>query len=367
VRRAPTPEEARRHLAAIAREPRPAGGAAERAAREHCAAALREIGFEVREAPFEYSALPGRWATPLAGALSIAALMGAGHVGYRGAPLLSLAILAAVGVPVAAGAAWLARRGVLALPWMRERSRNLVATRGAEAPRAWLVAHLDSKSQPVPIGVRALGIALTVVAWLAAAAVAALQLAGRDVSGAWPFVSAIGALAGLPVAASVVRARSPGALDDASGVATVLLAAAALAPAHPVGVLLTSAEELGLAGARAWAVGAPPAVAVNVDGVDDAGATRVMWTGRRPARLAEALLRAAAAAGEPARAARLLPGILADGVALADAGWEAVTVSRGTARTVARIHTPRDAVEAIRGEGIAATAALIAAAIPELT
>jgi hypothetical protein len=62
-----------------------------------------------------------------------------------------------------------------------------------------------------------------------------------------------------------------------------------------------------------------------------------------------------------ARARRLLPGILVDAVALADAGWRAVTVSRGSLATLARIHTAADALPRLRGDGVAAAAALLAA------
>jgi hypothetical protein len=359
----PLAAEARRLLALLAARPRPAGGADEAAARAHCASALRAAGFRVREEAFAYSQAPGRLATPVAGTVSMLALAAAGHVGWRGSPEGALAVLAAAGLPLALGSAWLVRRGVLALPWMRAESVNLVAVRGEGEPSVWLMAHLDSKSQPVPIGARALGIALTALAWTAAIVVAVAQMAGAPVGGLWPWVSGVGVLAGVPVALSVVRARSRGALDDASGVATVLLAALAAPPSLPLGVALTSAEELGLAGARAWVAGRPAGTAVNVDGVDDAGQTRLMWTGRRPDRLLGTLLGSASRLGIGARASRLLPGILADGVALADAGWEVVTLSRGTARTVARIHTPADEPSRISGEGIAESALLIVEAL----
>jgi hypothetical protein len=70
---------------------------------------------------------------------------------------------------------------------------------------------------------------------------------------------------------SVVGQRSAGALDNASGVAAVLDAAAALSPALPIGVLIADAEELSLAGARAWARSRPAGVALNCDSVDDDG------------------------------------------------------------------------------------------------
>src|SRR5829696_9686031 len=59
----------RSHLEILAHAPRSAGSADERTAREHCARALRALGYDVVIEPFEYSALPGRYGTPIAGAI----------------------------------------------------------------------------------------------------------------------------------------------------------------------------------------------------------------------------------------------------------------------------------------------------------
>jgi hypothetical protein len=48
---------------------------------------------------------------------------------------------------------------------------------------------------------------------------------------------------------------------------------------------------------------------------------------------------------------------------LGDAGWHVVTVSRGTLGTVARIHTARDSLAYLTGEGVALTASVIRGAI----
>ena len=252
---------------------------------------------------------------------------------------------------------WLGRHGVLSLRWMRAQSVNLVATRGE--PTIWLVAHLDSKSQPVPILLRALGVMGLIISIVAGLIVSLLQLTGANVAALWPWIASVGIVSALPVSASVVQARSPGALDDASGVGTVLMVAQSLPPHVPLGVALTSAEELGLAGARAWVRGRAPVQAINVDGVDDSGSMRLTWTRRRPSRLIDRLTRAAANARLAARAGRLLPGALVDGVALADAGWDVVTVSRGTLGTVARIHLPGDSLARLDGDGMALAASVI--------
>jgi hypothetical protein len=356
-------DAARRHLAALAAEPRPAGGPAETRAREYCARILRELGFVVREEPFAYSSFPGRFATPAAGVVYILLLAAAGHFGWRGSAAIALAVLVG-GALVIGMAIRLAMRGVLDLPWARRTSVNLVAERGS--PAVWLVAHLDSKSQPVPIGVRAAGITLMTLVMLGALATAALELAGLSVEEVWPWLLGIGALAAVPVALSVVGERSAGALDNASGVAAVLLAAELLPRDRAVGVLLTSAEELGLAGARAWARAHPPGLAINFDGLDDVGALRFWHGGAAPQRLLELLTTAAHGLADRPRIGSVPLGILVDGVALADGGWTVVTLSRGNWRTVARIHTPRDTVAHLTGGGVAEGATVAARAVDGL-
>lgn len=280
----------------------------------------------------------------------------------------ALVVLLVGALALAACGWWVARAGVLDLPWMRTEGVNLLASRGTDggAPRVWLVAHLDSKSQPVPMLWRVAGITGLAVVWMALIVVAAVAtFGGPPWSGAWMPLGAAGALAALPVMASVVGASSPGAVDDASGVATVLLAAERLSPDVPIGVALTSAEELGMAGARALGRTRAPAIALNVDGVDDRGMPLCMRHVGGPRAIA-GVRRAAAALGIRVRVRPTIPGVLTDGVALADAGWSAVTLSRGTLATLARVHRRADNVDALRGDGVEEMARLLAAAAREI-
>ena len=362
----------------LAAWPRGTGSTSERRAREACAARLATAGFTVREAPFRYSSFPGRWATPLAGLLLLGTVAGTGHLGYHGSPRLAVACmalgLATIGVFAWSSATW----GVLHAPLMRRIGVNLVATRGVGRPPVWLVAHLDSKSQPIPIGVRAAAIVLGGLACVVLLALALGRAAGAGWAahvggGAWIAATIAGALAALPVVATTVGDGSPGALDNASGVVSVVLAAESMPSNAAVGVLLTSAEELGLAGARAWVRSAqradtlawrmvgPPPVAINCDGVDDLGRLTVM-RGRRGKALAAALERAARAEGVHPRIRGLIPGVLVDAVAFVEGGWEAVTVSRGTMATLLRIHRPSDTAERLSGEGMAEAARVMARA-----
>ncbi|HYD51121.1 MAG TPA: M28 family peptidase [Gemmatimonadaceae bacterium] len=348
--------------------PRPAGGDAEAAARAYCHEQLASLGFDVVERPFTYSTIPGRWATSGAGILSFASLGAAALLGRSGRPGFAAALLMAVLFLLALGGAWLARHGTTRLSTGRASAVNLEARPApygqALEPTVWLVAHLDSKSQPVPMLLRAGGITLTGLAWLAMLVLSIVAMTRGGDAMPWGTLGIVGMLAALPVAASTVGARSAGALDNASGVASVLAAAARVPRSLPVGVLLTSAEELGLAGARAWiASGGAPARAciLNCDGVDDEGALVLMYSGRRPAALLDAAASAAHAEGLEARPRRLLTGVLVDAVAFADAGHQALTVSRGTPRTLARIHRPSDDLAHLAGTGVAEAARLLAA------
>ncbi|MEO8878809.1 MAG: M28 family peptidase [Gemmatimonadaceae bacterium] len=368
------------HLAAIAEAPRPAGGGAERAAREHCARALRAIGFVVETQDFVYSTFPGRWGTPIGGAFMIVMFLAAGHLGSQANPRAAVVLLIAGALALGVFARSMGGDAVLDFRHARARSTNLVATRGA--PTLWLVAHLDSKSQPVPIAARALGVMVSIAMWIAAAALAFVQLYVPVALGLWIAVTLLGVLASIPVALSIVGARSPGALDDASGVVTVLRTAELLARDKPLGVLLTSAEELGLAGARAWAresaskargllgaldsatksrVGATGSSThlgvLNIDGVDDFGGLRLIYSGASPRALLGLL-----GVDWPAPT-RFPPGVLMDGVALADVGWEVLNISKGSWRTVSRIHTRGDDLAQLTGCGAEEVATLLAGAI----
>ena len=350
-------------LRQVAAEPRPAGSEAEDRVRQFARGRLEGAGFTVSEEWFGYSAFPGMWATPAGGAGTAMTLAIAAVLGAHGHPAAALAVLVASAVLLGVGALWMARRGVLDLPLLRAEGVNLVARRGA--PRVWLVAHLDTKSQPVPMLLRVAGVVVAALVWVVLTVVAVRAVAGADVPAAWRTLGIAGVLAALPVMASVVGARSAGAVDDGSGVATVLLAVSRLAPELPVGVLLTTAEELGMAGARAFARLRAPAIAINVDGVDDRGPVICMRHGRG-ARARVGVAHGAASVGTRVRDTPTIPGLLTDGVALADAGWNAVTLSRATIGTLARIHRGADDVERMRGTGVEAMARLVAAAAREI-
>ena len=360
----PRPDAASIHLARLGAGARPAGSARAANARAYCADILGRGGFEIREQAFEYSAFPGALGAPLTGVLipllatiawSTSTRVDHTAVWWSGVVIVFV-IAALVG-------RHLGGDGVLDLGLMRRAGVNLEAVRGQAEPVVWLVAHLDSKWQPVPMLGRVAGVALLVVGIIAVLVEAAL---GAHAS--WPLV--IVWLGGAPLIASFVGTRNHGTVDNASGVAAVLEAAELLGQdIADVGVLITDAEELALAGALAWArahanVGA--GFCLNCDGIDDVGLLTVMRHRGPPNDLPERFVRAARDLGEPLRVIRLLPGVLTDSVALAAAGWRTVTLSRGTLRTLGRIHTSRDTLDTMRGTGIGDAARLLARVAEDL-
>lgn len=372
---------ARAHLVALAHEPRPAGGAAEARARAYAAGVLTRAGYAVREAPFSYSALVGRYGAPLLGAASASVLLAAAYAGVQDRPAVGGAAMLITLGALAAGIGWGSDRGVRGLRALRRDGVNLVAeppARDGDAPPSvWLVAHLDSKSQPVAMALRVAGAAALAAAWTFALGLSSAHalgwIDGATAQPLWPVVALVAVLGAIPVMLSVVGGRSAGALDNASGVAAVLLAAEELAASAavrddgtaarraPVGVLLTSAEELALAGARAWVHawaqdGRAPGVALNCDGVDDRGRVAVLRVGGTP----RALLAEARRAAPGARVRRMPPGVLMDAVAFDAAEWAALTVSRGTWGSLARVHTRRDTLDRLRGDGVPEAAGVLA-------
>jgi len=341
-------QEALAHLHAIAR-PRAAGSIEESDARAYCKAQLESNGFSVTEEPFEFSAAVGRWAVPVAGGVSFVVLAGAASlvtVGVNGR-LLGVLLLVVLSLS-ALGGWWASTRGVLSLPLARQRSVNLVARRGT--PGIWLVAHLDTKSQPIPSLVRAAAFVLMAGAMLIVGVGGVFGLIDA-LPRAFAMLALLGGAGAVVLSLSSVGNESPGGADNATGLATLLLVAARLHPERALGVLLTSAEELGLAGARAWVAGREHGRAINVDTVDDQGRVRCMTHGAASLVLARELRSIAGNELPGFAVGPLIPGILTDGVALAAAGWSVVTLSRGTVGTLARIHRPSDSVVRLTGEG----------------
>lgn len=352
-------------LSRLSRSPRISGSDAEADARRFCRMQLENSGFTCRETTFDYSQWPGKWGPPVAAGAQLVTILIVARMARNGDPMTGFAFGATLLVALVLLSRSARRTWTSAFPFLRASGVNLEGSRGT--PSVWLVAHIDTKSQTVPMLYRIASVVLLNVLTAAAFGLALLQATGATTARSyWLVVSLLAGLAAMPSLLCVVRNDSPGAVDNASGVAAVLFAAEQVAPEQSLGVLITSGEELGLAGAREWAKSlSAGARVVNCDTIDDSGTWLCMYTGSRPplALLAETIARRS---GLNLRVTRLIPGILADSVAFSDRGFESVTLSRGSLATLARIHTRRDNSAALTGSSIGNAAALMAALTTEL-
>src|SRR5439155_144652 len=129
---------------------------------------------------------------------------------------------------------------------------NVIAVRPRARVAVWLVAHYDSKGQPLSMATRLVAAALAILGGLELLALAVRALLGPLHAGMPDVLVGAAGVAGiLLLAANGVTNHSPGAVDNAAGVVAVLATLDALPPEAGVGVLLPDAEEYGLLGARA--------------------------------------------------------------------------------------------------------------------
>ena len=360
-------ERAKSLIDDLARTPRFAGSAEEAHARVQIRAELERAGFMCREIEFEYSQWLGRWGPPVVSILLALIVFAAGTLTLRGALYTAPAVVVAMYAAVRLSTDTIRRGWILDFPWLRTRAKNLEAKRGQ--PRVWLIAHVDSKSQTMPMLLRILGaVALQLSGALVFAGALAFLKWGEGVRPLIVTAQLLAAFGAIGAGLCFVTNRSPGAVDNASGVAAVTLAAQSGNAPHDLGVLITSGEELGLAGALAWGRAAlVPVRVLNCDTIDEVGEFRCMYTGRQPMPLTLATQTVAKRLGDDLKTGHVIPGLLADSIAFAVSGWPAITLSRGTLATLARIHTTRDNSAALTGEGTARASLLLSAIAKELS
>ena len=329
-------------------------------------ARMSALGFQVHEFPFTFSTIPGRFAVTLCGALFLIGTLASAWLLHQEHPGVALVVLLLVLLICGIVAAITPLLGDV-LPWHKVAASNLLAKKPNSRPRFIVMAHLDSKSQPMPLALRGPAIILGLIAWIALAGLAVLGLLD-------PVYLTPGIITPIAVAALIAAVllifcwtdnRSPGALDNGSGLATLLGVAERDAAHDDVAYLVTDAEELGLVGARSIASKLDPVIGViNVDGIDDSGTFFILEKFGMPLRhIAPHLVAAALTAADemkvPARRRDVPFGLLLDHIPLARVHLPAVTIMRGSMKSMMRVHRPADSMDNMTGSGIDAAVSLI--------
>lgn len=345
----------------VALGPRPTGSTGEAAAARWTGDRLREAGLTVDVQPFAVSRWPRRLATRVLPAVMAALLVVCGWLVHDD-PWQALGLLAA------ASAAFLllgeggGRFAALFDLGARVTSANVVGRVPASRegrPVLLLSAHLDSRTQLLPLGLRIAGAIVALLGTATLAIVAAVQICGAiPAGGALPRVVAAVAAAGLAaIALDPPMPPSPGALDDGAAVALLVELARELRDraGGKVGLvfLATGAEELGMAGALRFvqrsgsSLNPARTLVVNLDILGRGGA--ILPAGR-PGRAGGARL--VLADGLRRRGLRpwgspVVFGAGMDHQRFVAAGLPALSLTQGAGGAAWFVHTPLDRLERV--------------------
>ncbi len=300
-----------------------------------------------------------------------AVALGGAALAWGALAAVPLALLPGSGVPLAGWVIalelgllllfWSAARGIgMRLTAHSTTGVNLVAVRPRARVSLWLTAHYDSKGQPISMATRLVAVFLSALGCVALLACAALRLRGGMAwHPAWALLAAPALLGGFILSRSRITDDSPGAVDNASALVTVLAGVDALPSDAAVGVVFPDAEEYGLLGAKALvrerANLFEGTAVLNFDGIDDRGGAIAF--AHRPGPTVEAVVKSLGA-----RRARWLP-VVVDGLVFARVARECVTLMRGDWGTARIVHTPADTADRLTLGGSRTVAAAVARAL----
>jgi len=366
-------------LLGLAREiafPRRAGTAGNERAREILTRRLTECGLEVRSEWFTYDLRPAMRAIRLVLSGSALLVLCAGWLSLRsaGAAFIVLAAGAALGGVMlvwAPGAERLYRRDG------PTRTANVVARRPVDRPRSTLIlmAHYDSKSQSLTFPFRMAFTLAAICGGAALGAVLALASAGVDLSLTVlaPCLASIAAASLLALATMRSGNRSPGGVDNAGSVATVLELGRVLpreiGPEVELIILCTSAEEDHMIGAMRYLDAhlaefrGRPVNALNFDGAGSPGDAVLLESYGLGHRFAPEIARIARAtarrAGVRLRRVWMPPAMGVDAIPFHHRGVPCLTFSSGSlGRATIAVHSASDVVDHLDAATLARVASI---------
>ena len=262
----------------------------------------------------------------------------------------------------------------------KHRSENIVATNGAkqadDTPVFLFVAHYDSKSQVLPIAVRAVAYGIAIVGLIVLTIVMVIKVLTVvwlpdfivwGVTGTATFCLVL-------LQINLTQNRSPGGFDNASGVGVMLEVARvvmARGEKKPITFLAAGAEEYGMCGALRYVqkhadeYDPRNTYVINLDGLGVGnGVSIVKRYGIPPVRTANVLADLFQTSGESLGiqvSERYLPiGVGLDSIPIASHGFETVTLTAGDVGRVAlKIHSKQDRCDLLNMESLQQAGELI--------
>ncbi|MXZ00335.1 M28 family peptidase [Candidatus Poribacteria bacterium] len=330
------------------------------------------LGLDVSWEPFSFTKFPAEVLPRIISVLFVPIVLSVPWIGDRFPIPICLACLFSLFIALFF-TQWQKRFEGLYNVGRRLRTENIIATNGrkrdGDTPTLLFVAHYDSKSQTLPIAVRAASYGIAIIGLVALTVAAAIKVG----TGVWFPDYIVWSVAGITVfcllllQANSTQNRSPGAFDNASGVGTMLEVARvvmALDAKKPITFIATGAEEYGMCGAlryiqaHADKYDQENTYVINLDGLGVGnGVNMVTRYGIPPVRTTRTLADLFRASGESLGirvSERYLPiGVGLDSIPIASRGFETVTLTAGDVGRVAlKIHSKRDQIDLLNTESL---------------
>ena len=359
--------------------PRLVGSTGEADARAYIVKQFTELGLHVVKEPFYFTKFPAEVLPRILCGLFVPVVLSVPWFGERFPIPVCLACLLSLSVAMFC-TQWQKRFEGLYDVGRRHYSENIIATNSAEqnskTPVLLFVAHYDSKSQVLPIAVRAVayGIAILGIMVLTAATVV------KVITFTWLPGYIVWSLAGITtfclllLQINLTQNRSPGGFDNASGVGVMLeIARVSMARGEKKSItfLAAGAEEYGMCGAlryiqkHADEYDRNHTYVINLDGLGvGKGVNLVTRYGIPPVRttrrLAETFWTSGASLGGQVWERYLPIGVGLDSIPIASRGFETITLTAGDVGSVAlKIHSKQDRSDLIDVESLQQVGALI--------
>lgn len=337
------------------------------------------LGLDVSWEPFSFTKFPAEVLPRIISGLFVPIVLSVPWIGDRFPIFVCLACLFSLFIALFF-TQWQKRFEGLYDVGKRLRTENIIATNGRKrdgnTPVLLFVAHYDSKSQTLPIAVRAVSYGIAIMGLVALTVVAVIKVG----TGVWLpnyivwFVAGITVFCLLFLQSNLTQNRSPGAFDNASGVGTMLEVARvvmALEEEKPITFLATGAEEYGMCGAlryiqaHADEYDRENTYVINLDGLGVGNGVNIVTRyGVPPVRTTRTLAALFRASGESLGirvSERYLPiGVGLDSIPIASRGFETVTLmARGVGGVALKVHSKQDQSELLNEESLQRVGELI--------
>ena len=366
------------HIKQLA-SPRLVGSSGEAAARAYIVEQFSELGMHVVREPFHFTKFPAEVLPRILCGLFVPVVLSVPWLGERFPLPVCLACLLSLSIALFF-TQWQRRFEGLYNVGRKHYSENIIATNSAKqeghTPVLLFVAHYDSKSQVLPIAVRAAAYGIAILGLIGLAVASVIKVATL----VWLPGAIVWSLAGITtfclllLQINLTQNRSPGGFDNASGVGVMLeVARVAMARGEkkPIICLAAGAEEFGMCGAlryiqkHANAYDRNRTYVINLDGLGvGKGINVVTRYGIPPIHTTRRLATLLRTSGESLGvqvSERYLPiGVGLDSIPIASRGFETVTLTTGDVSSVAlKVHSKQDRSDLLNVESLQQVGALI--------